>query len=276
MVTNSPAQSAPGDAVMPLHAQVTGQGPPVLLLHGLFGMGSNLGGIARALAPAYEVHQLDLPNHGRSPWTASMTLSDLAAAVVAYANAQRLPALRVLGHSLGGKVAMQLALDAPARVASLVVADIAPVGYAPSHDGVFAAIEAVTRVGPKSRSEAGDCLREHLREEAVVQFLLLSLARDAAGVYQWRFNAAVLREQYGALRAAPIGNPWPGFALFIYGELSNYVDETGRGAARRLFPAARFEAIAGAGHWLHAEKPKAFNTAVLAFLQACDGLEGPR
>jgi esterase len=243
----------------------------VLILHGLFGMGSNLGGIARVLAEAYEVHQLDLPNHGRSEWAAEMSLPLLASAVSAYIDGLGVDRVHVLGHSLGGKVAMQLAMDFPHRVERLVVADIAPVAYEPSHDAVFAAIGAVAAGRPQSRAEAAELLRAHLREEAVVQFLLLSLRRDSAGYYLWRFNAEGLRRDYARILQAPQGSGFGGPVLMIHGAESSYVTAAGKEAARAFFPELQCEAIAGTGHWLHVEKPAEFNAAVWRFLASAAG-----
>ena len=241
----------------------------MLLLHGLFGMGSNLGALARALAAEFQIHQLDLPNHGRSFWDDEMSLASLASAVQSYAEEAGLARFAVVGHSLGGKVAMELALAAPERVSALVVADIAPVAYPGSHDKVFEGIRAVAAARPASRREAGDIMARIVDERDVVAFLLLSLRRTDDGTYTWRFNAQALERNYDALRAAP--DPQSGFAnpaLFVYGARSSYVDETGMDAARALFDDVRFHAIEGAGHWLHAEEPEQFNGAVGQFLQA--------
>jgi esterase len=267
MVANSLQAGSSGRG---LHAQCSGPAgaPDVLLLHGLFGMGSNLGGLARALAERYRVHQLDLPNHGRSPWQTAMSLGDLAAAVDAYASDAARAPFALVGHSLGGKVAMQLALDQPRRLSALVAADIAPVEYPPSHQRVFAAIEAVDAAAPRSRREAGEIMAPMLEEEAVRQFLLLSLARGAQGDYRWRFNVEALRSGYGALRAAPAGaGPCPVPLFLVYGGASQYVDARGRSAAAALFPDLETLEIPGVGHWLHAEAPASFNAAVLNFLQ---------
>jgi len=251
-----------------LHSVVSGTGTPVLLLHGLFGMGSNLGGIARALASRYEVHQLDLPNHGRSAWIPQMDIASLAWAVAHYCDERGIGKSALVGHSLGGKVAMQYALTSPERVSALVVADIAPVAYAPTHDAVFAAIAAVTAAPPANRREAAQLLRANLKQEDVVQFLLLSLHRGASGSYEWRFNAAGLRAQYAEVLAALDPGRYEGPVLFIYGAESVYVREEGIAAARERFPRAVFEALAGTGHWLHVEKPEEFNASVRAFLDS--------
>ncbi|HAN67704.1 alpha/beta fold hydrolase [Haliea sp.] len=246
---------------------VAGEGPDVVLLHGLFGMGSNLGGVSRALQDHYRVHSLDLPNHGRSGWTTRMSLPDMAQAVQRWMEHRHLETAHFVGHSLGGKVAMQLALDTPYRVDALVVADIAPVAYPPSHQAVFAAITAVAEADCESRSEAAQVMAQHLKEENVIQFLLLSLQRDAAGIYRWRFNHPVLQAQYDALLAAPEPvAPFDGRTCFIRGELSDYVHDDYRPQIAALFPQADIVTLAGCGHWLHAEQPARFNQQVVAFL----------
>lgn len=249
-----------------LHVTVTGSGPRVVLLHGLFGMGSNLGGIARELAQDHEVHQLDLPNHGRSGWTREHGIPALASAVAAYLEAQGTEASAVIGHSLGGKVAMEVAMNRPELVVALVVADIAPVAYRPSHAAVFAAIEAVAQARPASRTDAAAVMRRHLEEESVVQFLLLSLRRHD-GAYVWRFNARALREGYESLLMAPSAGRYAGPVLLVYGELSKYVDAAGMEAARQRFPELSLASIGGTGHWLHAERPDEFNRVVGEFLR---------
>lgn len=239
----------------------------MLLLHGLFGMGSNLGALARSLADRYRVHQLDLPNHGRSPWQDSMSLGSMAEAVMAYA--RELPVFALVGHSLGGKVVMQLALSHHARVSALVIADIAPVAYPGSHDRVFAAIDAVASAQPSSRREAGEIMGGILEEEGVAQFLSLSLKRGEDGIYRWRFNAAVLKSDYAALRAAPeAASAVPTPASLVYGARSGYVDAAGLDRARLLFPNMEAVAIPDTGHWLHVEQPERFNRAVGRFLDA--------
>ncbi|MFT7287128.1 MAG: esterase [Halieaceae bacterium] len=271
MVSNLMGSDEPPE---PLYAALSGAGEQdVLLLHGLFGMGSNLGGLARALAPFYRVHQLDLPNHGRSPWQTPSNLGGLAASVAGYLDGLGGKPAALVGHSLGGKVVMQLALHSPEHVAALVVADIAPIAYSASHGAVFAALEAVTAAAPRSRGEAAGIMRSFVEEDGVLQFLMLSLRREATGVYSWRFNVKGLGDSYAAIREAPGGTTYGGPALFVSGELSAYVNASGEAAARALFPQAGFTTLEGAGHWLHAEKPEEFNSAVLGFLHECFATE---
>jgi esterase len=271
MVTNSIRDDGPD---IGLYAQQSGPegAPTVVLIHGLFGMGSNLGSLARALADRYRVHQLDLPNHGRSPWQEHMGFPELAQAVEAYLGEHAPGGAALVGHSLGGKTAMQLAMTAPELVTALVVADIAPVSYPSSHDRVFAAIEAVAAAKVVSRRDGRAIMDEYLEEEGVKQFLLLSLARGEDGVYRWRFNAEVLHREYARLREAPHGTPYPGPTCLVYGSESTYVDAAGLVAMAGYFPDLATVEIPDTGHWLHAEAPERFNAAVGDFLDARLGL----
>ena len=239
----------------------------MVLLHGLFGQGNNLGALARALRDRYQVYSVDLPNHGRSGWLDEMQLSSLTAGLVAWLDAQTLHGIRLVGHSLGGKVAMQIALDQPARVAALAVADIAPVAYPARHDTVLAALSAVEEAGCSSREEAAGIMSGFIEEEGVSQFLLMSLARGDDGRYRWRFNLEGIRRGYGAVRKAPASaSPYPGPTLFIKGENSDYIQAAHRESISGLFPAAELKVMAGCGHWLHAEQPRLFNGIVGRFL----------
>ena len=160
----------------------------MVLLHGLFGMANNLGALARSLAPDFSVYSVDLPNHGRSDWVPVMGLADMAGHLADWLEAQGLASADFVGHSLGGKVAMELALLSPGKVNALVVADIAPVPYKPHHDSVFAALDAVAAAGCATRREAMAIMEGYLEEPGVAEFLLLSLTRDEEGSYRWRFN----------------------------------------------------------------------------------------
>ena len=252
-----------------LNDSVIGEGPDVLLLHGLFGMGSNLGALARSLQDRYRVHSVDLPDHGRSDWLAEASIPAYANAVAEWIDRRGLEELSLVGHSLGGKVAMQLALTDPGRIRKLAVADIAPVKYPGSHDAVFAALSAVASAECGSRSEASALMSEHLEEQMVIQFLLMSLKREPDGVYRWRFNREGLLRGYDALREPPDkAAGFDGPTLFVAGELSPYITADQEPAIHDYFSNARIERMGGVGHWLHAEKPEAFNALVGGFLDA--------
>ncbi|MCP3906629.1 MAG: alpha/beta fold hydrolase [Oceanicoccus sp.] len=250
-----------------LHHKLSGEGEPLILLHGLFGMGDNLASIARPLSEYFTVYQLDLRNHGRSFWADSMRFEDMAADVLAFMGKKGLGQVHLLGHSLGGKVAMQVALMAPGRVASLVVADIAPVYYDGNHNEVFAGINAIDLHRLASRQDAEHILQQHIEEDGVRLFLLKSLYKNEAGQFDWRLNTAAIERCYDDIRQALTSDkPFNGPTLFIKGELSAYIQSNHREAIESLFPQAQLKVIQNAGHWLHAEKPVAFNNVVKQFL----------
>lgn len=243
-----------------------GDAPAVILLHGLFGSASNLGIVARALAPNFSVYSLDMRNHGLSPRADTMSYSDMSEDVAEFIENQDLAPCHVLGHSMGGKVAMQLALDRPELIDKLVLADIAPVQYPPHHDDVLAGLRAVAAAAPQGRREADQVLSDHVQEASVRAFLLKSWQADEDGNYRWLINQKAVRANYAGLGEANQGGSYSGEALFIAGGDSDYMQEKYRQPTLALFPNARVKVIAGAGHWLHAEKPALFNSLVLRFL----------
>jgi esterase len=256
-----------------LHHLERGQGNPVILLHGLFGSAANLGMVARALAEHFHVYSLDLRNHGLSPRSDSMSYPEMASDVAAFLNQQGIDQCAVLGHSMGGKIAMQLALDYPQRVRRLVIADIAPVAYEHDHQHVLDGLAAVAEADFDSRREANEVLAQHVDEAGVRAFLLKSLQRNdggnrgvAGGHWKWLINRHAIDTNYARLAEANVGAPYPGPALFISGGLSEYVRPAHQQATLALFPQARLKVIEGTGHWLHAEKPAVFNKLVLRFL----------
>ena len=254
-----------------LYAKRAGEGAAVILLHGLFGSGNNLGALARALQPHYAVFSLDLPNHGRSAWLTSLSLPLMADKVAQWMDGEGLLQAHVVGHSLGGKVAMELALRRPQCVSSLCVADIAPVAYAAHHDSILAALETVAAEPCSSREEAAARMAAYIPEEGVIQFLLSSLARDKQGGYQWRFDVAGLKASLPSLLVAPgSGRVYEGPVLFVKGGASDYIQEQYWPATRGLFPAAVLKIMPECSHWLHAEKPQLFNGIVQRFLASAE------
>lgn len=249
----------------------------VVLLHGLFGMARNLSGVARALAAEHCVYGFDLPNHGRSPHSDSMTIESMAEAVLAMLNELKLDRVKILGHSLGGKVAMRIALDSPDRLAKLVVADIAPVEYPPRHQTIFAALDAVDLAACHSRAEVMALLETKIDDQAVRQFILQNLDKQDEHL-QWRMNLPAIKQNYPALSAGlALGDnsqPFNKPTLFIAGGDSDYIKPEYEAATRALFPSFSYRAIAGAGHWLHAEKPALFNRLVGDFFADSGKLTG--
>ena len=251
-----------------LSSDILGQGKPLLLLHGLFASRSNLRMLAKQLASEYQVHALDLPLHGASSDCSASDLDDMALAVEEYSSTQGLDAPAIVGHSLGGKVAMSVALRARIKVSQLVVVDIAPVQYTGSHGSVFAGIQGVAGARCSSRAQARSVLSEFVSEAMVQEFLLTQLRRsESDGSMQWVFNWQALEHAYEELLKAPSSpEPVNTRTLFIRGALSDYVTDENLAAARALFPRSRVLTFKGVGHWLHAEKPEQFVEAVLQFL----------
>lgn len=242
--------------------------PPLVIAHGLFGTGRNWGVIARRLADIRDVYTVDMRNHGDSPRTPTHGYPDLAADLAEVARHLG-PPIDLLGHSMGGKAAMQLALTEPALIRRLIVADIAPVAYAHDQTRHIDAMRALDLTGVTTRGEADRRLSAHVEDAGLRAFFLQSLDIKAAGGPRWRLNFDTLAQEMPKI----VG--WPGTpgqfdhaTLFLTGSESPYVKAEHREKIRALFPKARFAKLPGAGHWLHAEKPREFEETVRVFLTA--------
>jgi esterase len=235
---------------------------PIVLVHGLFGSLDNLGVLARDLVNDHDIIQVDMRNHGLSPRDPVMNYPAMAQDLLDTLNAQHIEKATFIGHSMGGKAVMALSALAPERIARLVAIDIAPVDYhVRRHDEIFTAINAVTASPAKTRQQAAAIMREHLNEEGVIQFLLKSFVDG-----EWRFNVPVLWEQYPHIVGWETIPAWDHPALFIPGGNSPYVTDAYRADLLAQFPQARAHVIAGAGHWVHAEKPEAVLRAIRRYL----------
>lgn len=240
---------------------------PVIAIHGLFGSLENLGVITRQLAEDYCVYSLDLPNHGRSAHIETSTLAIFADAVVAWMATQNISQAHFLGHSLGGKVSMEIALRYPEKVGRLIVADIAPVGYSRRHQDVFDAFRAVDLANLTSRTEADKQMQPYVSEMSTRSFLLKNLEKGESGWF-WRIHLEALIADYDEFIAAntTATDPFLGKVLFIKGELSPYILPEHKEPILRLFPQASVKVINNTRHWLHAEKPDIFTGIVQRFL----------
>lgn len=253
---------------MKLNYQIQGAGEPVILMHGMFGSLSNLGLVGRALIDRYQVISVDLRNHGESPHAMEMDYPCMADDIIELMDHLDIPQAHLLGHSMGGKVGMQVALNQPEKVGKLIVADIAPVDYKPDrHGGVLEGLKALAQTRPTSRQQANELLAEHVQESGVRAFLLKNLVRADDGHFDLRlYLEGILANYYDTLTLAPTGTPFSGPTLFIKGADSAYIQDKHRETVMRLFPNAQLKIIANAGHWLHAEKPDTFNRIVEQFL----------
>jgi len=240
-------------------------GRPLLIAHGLFGSARNWGAVARRLSAGRPVLAVDMRNHGASPWTETHSYPELAADLAEVIDAEGGPA-DVLGHSMGGKAAMALALEHPAQVGRLVVADIAPVAYGHSQMPYLEAMRALDLSGLTSRSAADARLAERIDDPGIRAFLLQSLDLRADPP-RWRLNLPTLAREMDTILGWPdLPGRFEGPALFLAGGASDYVRPEHRETIRARFPAARFARLPGAGHWLHAERPREFADTVSAFL----------
>jgi esterase len=241
--------------------------PPILIVHGLFGSGRNWGVIARRLAEARRVVTVDLRNHGDSFHAESQSYDEMAEDLAA--TIDRIGGTAdVIGHSMGGKAAMTLALATPARLRRLMVADIAPVAYhhGDGHGALIAAMQALDPAAVKSRTEADEALQAEIPNPAVRSFLLQSLDVKEG---RWKLNLPVLARELDRVMSFPTPDAtFEGPTLFLAGAASDYIRPEHRPTIKALFPNARQAKIPEAGHWLHAERPRAFEAAARAFLDA--------
>jgi esterase len=252
---------------MKLNYKTLGQGPALILLHGLFGSLDNWITHARALAEDFSVFLIDQRNHGKSPhadtWNYAAMAEDLHDFMVEHGIMQA----HLLGHSMGGKTVMQFAAWYPEMIDRLIVADMAPKAYEPHHEAIIAALQAVPVGEMASRQEAAGLLEKKITEASIRQFLLKSLVRNDDKGYHWRFNLEVIARDYEAVLAnVALDFPFEGPTLFLYGRNSSFlVPDKDKYMILEHFPQAQFEGLA-AGHWLHAEAPEAFLAAVKKFL----------
>ena len=243
-----------------IHGEPTAA-PPLLIVHGLFGSARNWGVIAKRLSDTRQVIAVDMRNHGDSPWMDSHTYPDMAADLAEVIAGMGAP-VDVLGHSMGGKAAMVLALTRPELVRRLIVADIAPIAYDHTQDGPLNAMRGVDLAAIDSRKDAQAQMDI---DDATATFLLQSLNLQDR---RWKLNLDVLGRDMGAIVGWPdTPGQFDGPALFLRGATSAYVPDSAEPAIRAAFPQARIRTIPDAGHWLHAEQPRAVEAAVRAFLE---------
>lgn len=242
----------------------TASGPPVVILHGLLGSSSNWRSISRRLALRRRVFALDLPNHGESPHVERMSYPAMAEDVRAFLDANAIHTAMVIGHSMGGKTAMRLALETPQRIQRLVVVDIAPAVSHHEHLPWLRAMAALDLDRVTRRADAEAMLASAIPDAAMRAFLLQNLSSTPTG-FAWRINLEGIEQSLPALLDFPLPEPVQPFAgptLFLRGARSDYVRPEDETRIRELFPSAHLVTIAEAGHWIHAEQPERFLTAL--------------
>jgi len=250
---------------MKLHYQIIGSGKPLLVIHGLFGSADNWRSMIKYFSKQNQVISIDLRNHGRSPHSDSQSLIDMAEDIYELCQDLSLNNVIILGHSLGGKVAMQFAELYEKYVEKLIIVDIAPREYKGKHTPLMDAMMALDFSELNSRKQVDEALAVSIADQQVRQFLLMNLSLDSEQL-KWRINLPALKANYKAfMKAVLTESNLDITSLFIYGEHSDYVTAQDRDEIKQIFPYAEFAAVP-AGHWVHAERPQQFKKIVEEFL----------
>lgn len=252
---------------MNLYSREFGSGPPVVILHGLFGFSDNWATIAKGLADSHLVITPDLRNHGRSPHLLEHSYPLMADDVRTFMEEHWMFHAAVVGHSMGGKVAMQLALSHPDSVERLVAIDMEPQQAEDNHSDIFRALMGMDLPKMSTRTEAETYLSEHIPDFGTRQFLLKNITREDDGTFTWKMNLPVLWKHYADILAPVVGEPFHKPTLFVRGSRSNYIRDAEIPHIKTLFPQAEFVTIEGAGHWVHADKPGELLAVLRRFLE---------
>lgn len=241
--------------------------PPLIILHGFFASSRNWRHIARKMSENFHVFVLDLRNHGLSPHSGQMTYPLMATDLENFLDQQQLPSATILGHSMGGKVAMWFALTQPERMDNLVVVDIAPVTYTHSFNNIIQALQALPLQQIKNRKQAENYLQDPIPELFIRQFLLQNLTLKETG-YAWRIDLDILNTAQQTIIAFPDvaqASAFTGKTLFLSGGKSDYINTDHHPLLSRLFTESEIQILPDAGHWLHAEQPELFLSAIDKF-----------
>jgi esterase len=248
---------------MQLHYQSIGDGQPLILLHGLFGSSDNWGTIAKHFSQTHQVICVDLRNHGKSPHHHSQSYAEMASDLLELCDALHLDTIHLLGHSLGGKVAMQFATQYPERMNMLIVVDMAMRSYTDEHTHLMDAMMSVDLDSMQTRSDVDKALSHPISNMMIRQFLLMNLVKTGNGL-RWRINLPALKANYfNMIQSVQAQYHHP--SLFIYGERSDYINNSDISHIQTYFTQAKFTSLP-TGHWVHAEAPAAFIKAVSTFL----------
>jgi esterase len=254
-----------------LNYQQVGQGKHIVLIHGLFGSLENLNMVAKSLSQDYCVTSVDVRNHGNSFHQQGMNYQELAQDVINLLDDLSIEHCHILGHSMGGKIAMKIALSFPERLNKLIVADIAPVKYPAHHLTIIEGLQAIDLTQVHKRKDADVQLARYVADNGVRPFLLRNLTLNKQGIFQFKCNLdyiALGYEQIMQSLSEQTSQQFTGDTLFIKGANSDYILPEHQRAITLLFPKAKAKIIQGAGHWLHAEKTVAFNKTVASFLNS--------
>ncbi|NQY04631.1 MAG: alpha/beta fold hydrolase [Flavobacteriaceae bacterium] len=250
-----------------LHSKILGQGQPLLILHGFLGMGDNWKTLANQFSEHFEVHLIDQRNHGRSFHSDEFSYELMSSDLSEYITHYNLKNCNIIGHSMGGKTAMQFSLNYPDLIDKLIVADIAPKVYPAHHQYILKALQEVNFKEQKSRKEIEEVLKLYIDEFGVIQFLMKNVYRETKTDLAYRFNLEVLSDRYEEVVKS--GLPDSIFekpTLFLKGSKSSYITKADEVLIKKTFNNSKILEISNSGHWLHAENPSEFYTVVMIFL----------
>lgn len=255
---------------MLLHSRIEGAGKPLLIVHGYLGMSDNWKTLAGQYAQAgFEVHAVDMRNHGKSFHSDVFTYDAMVQDLIDYCDANNLDKVDLIGHSMGGKAAMFLAVQYPERLDRLVVADIGPKYYAPHHQDIMQALNAVDFSVKPDRTAVEETIAEYVPDFGTRQFLMKNVYRETPDQLAFRFNLPIFNKEIENIgQALTDGSHFDGPTLFLRGDKSRYIKGEDFGLIKSHFPNAEIKDIKNSGHWLHAENPKDFLEETLAFLKA--------
>lgn len=252
-----------------LYYREFGAGDPVIILHGLFGFSDNWQTIAKGLSEHHLVVTPDLRNHGRSAHLPTHTYPEMAEDLKQFMEEKWMFSAAVVGHSMGGKVAMQLALSHPDMVEKLVVVDMEPQQADDNHSDIFEALLEMDLSKMTDRKEAENFLAARITDPGTRQFLLKNITREDNGAFVWKMNLPVLWKHFPDVLAAVGGDqPFEKPALFVRGSRSNYIKDEDWPGVKKLFPQAELVTIQDAGHWVHADKPRELLEVLQHFLKS--------
>ncbi|MFK7954191.1 MAG: alpha/beta fold hydrolase [Ekhidna sp.] len=253
---------------MKLNFRKLGEGQPLIILHGVFGSSDNWQTLGKIFADTFKVYLVDLRNHGNSPHSDEFTYEAMMRDVVELMDDEGIERAHVLGHSMGGKVAMHVATHHSERMLKLIVVDIAPKYYPPHHQQIFDGFHSVDLASLESRKDAESQMSKVISNMGVRLFILKNLHRDKDGKFSWKLNVDAIEkaiEEVGG--SIEEGISFDGETLFIGGGKSDYISDEDHSLIKSYFPEAKIETVPAAGHWVHAEKPDELSKLVLSFLQ---------
>tara|TARA_B110000027_G_scaffold123060_1_gene138541 strand:+ start:692 stop:1465 length:774 start_codon:yes stop_codon:yes gene_type:complete len=253
---------------MKLHFKKLGSGLPLIILHGVFGSSDNWKTLANQLKGTFEVYLVDQRNHGLSPHSDDFNYQVMTHDLKELLDDEQVEKCILLGHSMGGKTAMNFAVKYPEKIIKLIIVDIAPKGYPPHHQNILKGVHSLTLDEINTRKEADDLLSVTINNSGIRQFILKNLSRNSEGLFYWKINWKAIEDNMQAIGAPLLSHDsFPGEVLFIRGAQSDYILNEDESLLKKHFPDADLITIPQAGHWVHAEQPLALLDLINQFIK---------